>query len=117
MRDALLDDLDARQREAVTSPAAPLAVLAPAGSGKTRVLTRRIAWRVREETADPRHVVGVTFTRNAATELTHRLRAHSASPRRSLPARSTRWRWPSCGGARPSKAANRRPCSAPRPGC
>jgi DNA helicase-2/ATP-dependent DNA helicase PcrA len=75
MRDALLDDLDARQREAVTSTAAPLAVLAPAGSGKTRVLTRRIAWRVREETADAKHVLGVTFTRNAATELTHRLRA------------------------------------------
>ena len=43
--DPLLDGLDARQRDAVTSPANPLAILAPAGAGKTRVLTRRIALR------------------------------------------------------------------------
>jgi DNA helicase-2/ATP-dependent DNA helicase PcrA len=72
-RDELLDDLDARQLEAVTSPAAPLAVLAPAGSGKTRVLTRRVAWRVREGSADARHVLAVTFTRKAAGELVERL--------------------------------------------
>jgi DNA helicase-2/ATP-dependent DNA helicase PcrA len=72
--DALLGDLDARQREAVTSPAAPLAIIAPAGSGKTRVLTRRIAYRVREKSADARHVLAVTFTRKAAGELAQRLR-------------------------------------------
>lgn len=73
MADALLDDLDERQRAAVTSTSAPLAILAPAGSGKTRVLTRRIAYRVREQTADARHVLAVTFTRRAAAELVDRI--------------------------------------------
>jgi DNA helicase-2/ATP-dependent DNA helicase PcrA len=78
--DALLDDLDARQREAVTATAAPLAILAPAGSGKTRVLTRRIAWRVREEFAESRHVLAVTFTRPAAAELNGRVARLGVGP-------------------------------------
>jgi DNA helicase-2/ATP-dependent DNA helicase PcrA len=72
--DSLLDDLDAGQRAAVTSNAAPLAIIAPAGSGKTRVLTRRIAYRVREGEADARHVLALTFTRKAAGECIARLR-------------------------------------------
>jgi DNA helicase II / ATP-dependent DNA helicase PcrA len=72
--DALLDGLDARQRDAVTSETNPLAILAPAGSGKTRVLTHRIAWRAREARIDARHVLAVTFTRKAAGELVDRLR-------------------------------------------
>jgi DNA helicase-2/ATP-dependent DNA helicase PcrA len=71
--DSLLDGLDATQRDAVTSPAAPLAILAGAGSGKTRVLTRRIAWQSREGAIDPAHVLAVTFTRKAAGELRARL--------------------------------------------
>ncbi|HTD49214.1 MAG TPA: ATP-dependent helicase, partial [Acidimicrobiia bacterium] len=71
--DALLGDLDPHQRAAVTEPHTPLAILAPAGSGKTRVLTRRIAFRVREQVAEARHVVAVTFTRRAAGELVDRL--------------------------------------------
>ncbi|MGH9031671.1 MAG: ATP-dependent helicase, partial [Acidimicrobiia bacterium] len=71
--DALLDGLDATQREAVTVDAAPLAILAGAGSGKTRVLTRRIAWRSRRAKIDPGHVLAVTFTRKAAGELVARL--------------------------------------------
>jgi DNA helicase-2/ATP-dependent DNA helicase PcrA len=73
--DRLLDDLDAHQRAAVTETHLPLAILAPAGSGKTRVLTRRIAWRVREELADAKHVLAVTFTRRAAGELVDRIGA------------------------------------------
>jgi DNA helicase-2/ATP-dependent DNA helicase PcrA len=69
----LLGGLDRTQRDAVTSRAAPLAILAGAGSGKTRVLTRRIAWQAREEAVDPRHVLAVTFTRKAAGELRTRL--------------------------------------------
>lgn len=73
--DPLLADLDAHQRAAVTEPHGPLAILAPAGSGKTRVLTRRIAFRVREERSEARHVLAVTFTRRAAGELVDRLEA------------------------------------------
>ncbi|HEX6417309.1 MAG TPA: ATP-dependent DNA helicase UvrD2 [Acidimicrobiales bacterium] len=73
--DDLLHDLDDAQRRAVTSPARPLAILAPAGSGKTRVLTRRIAWRVASGDADATHVLALTFTRRAAGELRDRLRA------------------------------------------
>jgi DNA helicase-2/ATP-dependent DNA helicase PcrA len=71
--EALLEGLDELQRLAVTSSAQPLVVLAPAGSGKTRVLTRRIAHRVAIGTSDPRHVLALTFTRKAAGELTDRL--------------------------------------------
>lgn len=73
--DQLLADLNERQREAVTTPAAPLAILAGAGSGKTRVLTRRIAWQAAQGAIDPRHVMAVTFTRKAAGELSDRLGA------------------------------------------
>jgi DNA helicase-2/ATP-dependent DNA helicase PcrA len=69
----LLDGLDAQQRSAVVSQAAPLAIVAPAGSGKTRVLTRRIAYRVVEGSADARRVLALTFTRKAAGELVDRL--------------------------------------------
>jgi DNA helicase-2/ATP-dependent DNA helicase PcrA len=69
----LLDGLDAQQRAAVVSEAAPLAIVAPAGSGKTRVLTRRIAYRVDEGTAEARRVLALTFTRKAAGELVDRL--------------------------------------------
>ena len=72
--DRLLEDLDEAQREAVTSDGAPLVVLAGAGSGKTRVLTRRIAWRCATGSADARHVLAITFTRKAAGELRGRLR-------------------------------------------
>jgi DNA helicase-2/ATP-dependent DNA helicase PcrA len=71
--DDLLGDLDESQRAAVTSAAAPLAILAGAGSGKTRVLTRRIAWQAQAGGLDAEHVLAVTFTRKAAGELASRL--------------------------------------------
>lgn len=69
----LLTELNAAQLEAVTTDAAPLCILAGAGSGKTRVLTRRIAHRVLTGTADAPHVLALTFTRKAANELRGRL--------------------------------------------
>ena len=70
---ALVHAQSARGQTAPQAKRAPLAIPAPAGSGKTRVLTRRIAFRVREGTADSRHVLAVTFTRKAAGELVHRI--------------------------------------------
>ena len=71
--DQLVAGLNDRQREAVLSSAAPLRIIAGAGSGKTRVLTRRIARRAAEDEIDPRRVLTVTFTRKAAAELRSRL--------------------------------------------
>ncbi len=70
----LLDGLNERQQRAVTTSGGPLVVLAGAGSGKTRVLTRRIAYRVLEGETDPRRVLALTFTRKAAGEMRGRLR-------------------------------------------
>ncbi|MGI8794457.1 MAG: ATP-dependent helicase [Acidimicrobiales bacterium] len=71
----LLNGLNAAQRDAVTVDAAPLCIVAGAGSGKTRVLTRRIAYRVATGQADAPHVLTLTFTRKAAGELRQRLAA------------------------------------------
>ncbi|HEX2047490.1 MAG TPA: ATP-dependent DNA helicase UvrD2 [Acidimicrobiales bacterium] len=71
----LLAGLTPSQVEAVTIAAAPLCILAGAGSGKTRVLTRRIAWRVVQGDAVASHVLALTFTRRAADELSARLAA------------------------------------------
>lgn len=70
---ALLRGLNDAQRSAVTSGADPLRILAGAGSGKTRVLTHRIAHRAATDTLDPNRVLAVTFTRKAAGELRERL--------------------------------------------
>ncbi len=69
----LLDGLTASQARAVTTPAHTVCVMAAAGAGKTRVLTRRVAYRVAQQTAGSRHVLAITFTRKAAEELRQRL--------------------------------------------
>jgi DNA helicase-2/ATP-dependent DNA helicase PcrA len=69
----LLEGLDSSQRAAVVETGRPLAILAGAGSGKTRVLTRRIAWQAATGAADLDRVLAVTFTRKAAGELVRRL--------------------------------------------
>jgi len=71
--DLLLADLDADQRLAVTTESQLVAVVAGAGSGKTRVLTRRVAYRIATGTAEGAHTVVLTFTREAAGELRRRL--------------------------------------------
>lgn len=69
----LLEGLDAAQLAAVTHPAGPVCVVARAGAGKTRVLTRRIAWRAEQGSLDIRRVAAITFTTRAADELRDRL--------------------------------------------
>ena len=69
----LLDALDPDQRAVATQVAGPLAVLAGAGTGKTRAITYRIAYGAAVGAFDPSNVLAVTFTQRAAFEMRHRL--------------------------------------------
>ena len=71
--DGLLDGLSERQRAAVVEPGTPLCIQAGAGTGKTRVLTRRIAYQAETGAIDPNRTLALTFTRKAADELRNRL--------------------------------------------
>jgi len=71
--DALLDDLNPQQRAAVVHQGSPLLIVAGAGSGKTRVLTRRIAYLLAEREVSPREVLAITFTNKAAGEMAARV--------------------------------------------
>ncbi len=71
----IIDSLNERQREAVSAEPGPLLVLAGAGSGKTRVLTHRVAWVCEVNGLSPYSVLAVTFTNKAAAEMRSRVEA------------------------------------------
>ncbi|HHH12435.1 MAG TPA: ATP-dependent DNA helicase PcrA, partial [Candidatus Moranbacteria bacterium] len=71
----ILSGLNEKQVEAVTAPDGPLLVLAGAGSGKTKTLTHRVAYLIKERGLEPGSILTVTFTNKAAEEMKGRIRA------------------------------------------
>lgn len=71
--------MNPRQKEAVLHTDGPLLLMAGAGSGKTRVLTHRIAYLIEEKEVNPWNILAITFTNKAAKEMKERVNAILAS--------------------------------------
>jgi DNA helicase-2/ATP-dependent DNA helicase PcrA len=102
----LTHDLNPAQREAVEVTAGPVCILAGAGTGKTRVISRRVAYAIATGAAHPGHVLVVTFTDKAATEMRERLAALGfpgvrAATFHAAALAQLRYFWPRLTGGRP----------------
>lgn len=111
MNQRLLDELDEAQRAAVTTTSGAVAIYAGAGSGKTRVLTRRIAYAVEKKIVNPKNILALTFTTRAADEMALRLaqlgiRDIAVRTFHSAALRQLKFFWPDVVGGPLPKIAN-----------
>ena len=80
MNSDFLKDLNQEQKRAVLQTEGPIIILAGAGSGKTRVLTYKVIYLIKEKNIDPFNILMVTFTNKAANEMKERVQKMGTSP-------------------------------------
>jgi DNA helicase-2/ATP-dependent DNA helicase PcrA len=115
----LLHDLNPAQRAAVEATGGPVCILAGAGTGKTRVISRRVAYAIATDAVHPGHVLVVTFTEKAAGEMRERLGALGFPGVQAHTFHAAAWRqlryfWPRLAGGRvPEVLESKAPLLAP----